>query len=175
MGTRDRSKQHANNKDVWETPPEEFKLISAAFGGFSLDVAASLENHLCDCYFTEENNALEQEWDYGDGLWWCNPPFSIKEAFLRKAIEELAKGRQGVMLLPSSQEAAWFRQYITHPRRPRITWPGRIQFRLNGKRPKRADAAGKLVTSGNTGGSVIIAFVNEGFELPELAGEPWVR
>lgn len=180
MASVNRAAQHANNKDVWETPPEEFEIISAAFGGFDLDVAASDANHLCPRYFTEQINALLQSWDprgrpRARPLWWCNPPFSLKEAFLRKAIEELAKGHQGAMLLPSSQEAEWFRKYITHPRRPRIVWPGRIQFLLDGQRPKRANADGKLVTSGNTGGSVIIAFVKDDFELPPLAGEPWVR
>lgn len=170
-----RAKQHANNKDRWETPPKEFGVISEAFGGFDLDVAASDENHLCDRYFTAEIDALIQEW-ITEKFWWCNPPFSKKEEFIRKAIEELAKGRRGLMLLPSSQEAEWFRKHITHPRRPRVTWPGRIQFQIDGKRPKRETEDGKLVTSGNTGGSVIVAFVEEGFPLPlQLSGEPWVK
>jgi phage N-6-adenine-methyltransferase len=175
--TVNRAAQHANNKDVWETPPDVFQTISDAFGGFDLDVAASDTNHLCDHYFTEQNSALAQEWLCRQ--WWCNPPFSLKEEFLRKAIEQLALGHQGVMLLPSSQEAGWFRQYITHPRRKRATWPGRIQFLINGERPKRAvdiqNGGSKLVTSGNTGGSVIIAFtLPECILPPDLAGEPWV-
>ncbi len=174
-----RAAQHANNKDIWETPPEEYGKIRDAFGNrFALDVAASDENHLCTRYFTAEMDALIQEWAVSpDELWWCNPPFSLKEKFLAKAVEQWAKGHQGVMLLPSSQEAAWFRTYITHPRRPRVTWPGRIQFLLDGKRLKRADATtGKMVTSGNVGGSVIIAFLQNEALLPsDLAGEPWVR
>jgi phage N-6-adenine-methyltransferase len=173
-----RASQHANNKDIWETPPKVFSEIDDAFGNrFVLDVAASDENHLCPRYFTEETNALVQEWTVGiDELWWCNPPFSLKEEFLAKAVEQWAKGNQGVMLLPSSQEAEWFRKYITHPHRPRVTWPGRIQFLIHGQRQKRTDKKGKIVVSGNVGGSVIIAFIQNELILPsELAGEPWVR
>lgn len=170
-----RAAQHADNKDHWETPKQVFEEISRAFGGFDLDVAASDENHLCDRYFTAETNALAQDWTTSK-MWWCNPPFSLKEEFLAKAVEQLEKGNQGIMLLPSSQEAEWFRKYITHPKRPRVTWPGRIQFLLGGKRQTRTDKRGKVVVSGNVGGSVIIAFVKDTTPLPyELHGEPWVR
>jgi phage N-6-adenine-methyltransferase len=170
-----RAAQHANNKDHWETPRPVFIEIADAFGGFDLDVAASDANHLCDRYFTAEINALAQEWTVKK-KWWCNPPFSLKDEFLAKAVEELAKGNEGVMLLPSSQEAEWFRKYITHPKRPRVTWPGRVQFLLDGKRQMRIDKTGKEVMSGNVGGSVIIAFTNDIASLPSgLHGEPWVR
>lgn len=170
-----RAAQHADNKDHWETPKPIFEEISQAVGGFDLDVAASDENHLCDRYFTAETNALAHDW-ITKKKWWCNPPFSLKEQFLQKAVEQLEKGYEGVMLLPSSQEAEWFRTYITHPKRPRVTWPGRIQFLIGGKRQTRIDSKGKKVVSGNVGGSVIVAFVKDPSTLPDnLHGEPWVR
>lgn len=170
-----RAAQHANNKDHWETPRLVFDEIAAAVGGFDLDVAASDTNNVCDRYFTAEINALTQTWTTAK-KWWCNPPFSLKELFLAKAVEELAQGHEGMMLLPSSQEAAWFRRYITHPRRPRVTWPGRIQFLLDGKRQMRLDKDGRSVMSGNVGGSVIVAFVLDTEMLPlGFHGEPWVR
>lgn len=169
--TVNRALQHADSKDFFETPPDVFKEVSEAFGGFDLDTASSDANHLCDRYYTKEQNGLVLPWD--GKRWWDNPPYSEKEAFLRKAWEEYKAGHEGVILLPSSQETGWFREYITHPRLWRLVWPRRIQYLIDGKRPTRLNKAGKVVTSGNVGGSVLVHF-GKG-EPPPLAGEPWVR
>ena len=56
---------------TWETPKDLFMSLHNIFH-FDLDVAASKENALCEKYYTEEANALVQEWR---GMCWCNPPY----------------------------------------------------------------------------------------------------
>ena len=51
----------AEEKDEWRTDPVLFQLCNLEFN-FNLDAAATPENALCDYYFTEDDNALTQEW-----------------------------------------------------------------------------------------------------------------
>lgn len=72
-----------------------------------LDVAASEQNHLCEKYFTKEDDALTQSWRYqyhdyvGAADVWCNPPNSILKKFIRKAhVEWQEWGMNLLMILP---------------------------------------------------------------------------
>ena len=49
--------QKGKGNDYFCTPPYIFRQLNDIFH-FTLDVAASDENHLCDYYFTEHENAL---------------------------------------------------------------------------------------------------------------------
>ena len=49
------------NKDEWRTDPVLFELCNREFK-FHLDAAASAENALCHNYYTQEDNALTQDW-----------------------------------------------------------------------------------------------------------------
>lgn len=76
---------------------------------FTLDAAASDENHLCDYYFTLEHDGLAQSW-VGERVW-CNPPFSNIAAWVRKAWESDAE--LVVMLLPANRtEQPWWQTLI---------------------------------------------------------------
>jgi phage N-6-adenine-methyltransferase len=74
---------------------------------YHLDVAASCENRLCNWYFTEEVNALEQHWW---GRVWCNPPYNKIGPWVDKAIDELENGTCSsvTFLLPASTCTMWF-------------------------------------------------------------------
>lgn len=67
------------------TPPEVFDPLNEEFG-FTLDVAASDLFHVCERYFTIEQNGLEQSWE--GHTCWCNPPYNHKDlwAFTKKAV-----------------------------------------------------------------------------------------
>ena len=73
--------QKGRGNDCFETPDYIFKQLNAIFN-FELDVAASKENHLCYCYYTEEQNALTVSWQQARVF--CNPPFSLKADFIKK-------------------------------------------------------------------------------------------
>lgn len=105
----DKSKIYANSKDEWYTP----KHIVDMFGPFDLDTASDEYNSKrlgIPHYFSKDNSGLDNDWF---GNVWCNPPFSLKKEFIKKAREEVDKGNCNVyMLLPMSFETKAFHDYI---------------------------------------------------------------
>ena len=106
-------------RQCWRTPPECFQELNEKFK-FSIDACASADNALCDRYWSEDDDALVQDWSKERAF--CNPPFGRAKPFLQKAqTAELA-----VVLLPSnSLVTTYFSEY-----QPRvIAIPGRrIQY-----------------------------------------------
>jgi site-specific DNA-methyltransferase (adenine-specific) len=80
-----------SDKKYWETPQQFFDELDREFH-FTLDAAASHENHKCAKYYTEEDDGLEQDWR-GETVF-CNPPYGNVETGLwtKKCYEE-AKNR----------------------------------------------------------------------------------
>jgi phage N-6-adenine-methyltransferase len=97
--------------DNWSTPIELFNELHEEFG-FNLDACASDWNHKCENYFTEEDNALKQDW-YPFGSVWMNPPYSGNQlsAWVKKAHEESLKGGYIVGLVPVRTETGYFQNY----------------------------------------------------------------
>ena len=84
------------------------KSFLNGLGTFDLDVAASKENAICERYFNEEMNGLNQKWF---GRVWCNPPYSEIMKWVEKAIEEThiqGNCKEVVLLLPSRTCTKWF-------------------------------------------------------------------
>lgn len=54
-------------------------------------------------------DALQNDWPAD---WWCNPPFDHKQQFIQHAIAQQRAGRPGMMLLPYSPVAAWWRSAL---------------------------------------------------------------
>jgi phage N-6-adenine-methyltransferase len=96
--------------DLWCTPKEVFKYFNDRYN-FQCDVAASDDNHLCDDYFTEEDNALENYWEdeiFSGCYAWCNPPYSNPLPWVQKVIEESQENGIGtVMLLNCDLSVEW--------------------------------------------------------------------
>jgi phage N-6-adenine-methyltransferase len=96
--------------DLWRTPKEVFKYFNDRYD-FQCDVAASDDNHLDDCYITEERDALNCCWaefvcrgDYA----WCNPPYSNPLPWVQKAIKESQVwGVGSVILLNCDLSVEW--------------------------------------------------------------------
>ena len=65
---------------------------------------------------------------------YCNPPYSNKIPWIKKAIEESKKGRLTTMLLPTATDAAWFHDLIV-PNFHIEFLRGRLKLD-NGKHPK---------------------------------------
>jgi phage N-6-adenine-methyltransferase len=74
--------------------------VQACGEPITLDVAAADWNNKCERYFTEETDALMQEWNAKAVF--CNPPFSatIIESFVRKALDAAQHGTTSFFLLP---------------------------------------------------------------------------
>jgi len=117
------SKTPKELRDSWCTPRKLFDHLNEEFG-FVLDAAASDENHLCDRYFTIDDDALNQSWDAG-GYVWCNPPYSNSKAFVKKAE---SSGVGVVMLLPADTSTQWFQNCVKSCDEIRFIIGGRIAF-----------------------------------------------
>ena len=96
---KNRNLKHSDN---WATPKEFYEKLDAEF------------------HFDFDPCPLEASFDF-DGLvidWgksnFVNPPYSrkLKEAFVRKAVEESRRGKLCVMLLPVSTSTALFHEWI---------------------------------------------------------------
>lgn len=135
----------SSNSDEWTTPIDFFKELDNEFH-FTLDPCATHENHLCDTYFTIEEDGLKQDWS-GHRVF-MNPPYSKpenpckpnckkkkcqergyhldtykagQEDWIRKAYEESKKGALVVALIPARTDTNAFHSYIWdknkhHPR-----------------------------------------------------------
>ena len=117
----------------WRTPPAFFAALDAEFH-FTIDVAASDQDHLCSRYYTKEQDGLRQPW--AGEVVWCNPPYGNVYPWVEKACQEAAfHGATCVLLLNPCTDTAWFHNFIWDDRlhRPRSgvevrLLPGRIRF-----------------------------------------------
>lgn len=118
---------HFSSEDMtWTTPRPLFDALHAEFG-FTLDAAASHTNHLCERYYTEQDDGLTQDWS---GVVWCNPPYGRAIGdWIRKAHHEARRGVQVVMLIPARTDTAAWHDYIFE--QPGVTvrfLRGRLRF-----------------------------------------------
>jgi site-specific DNA-methyltransferase (adenine-specific) len=109
----------------WETPDELFKKLNDEFH-FTLDVCANKSNHKCERYFTEQDDALLQEWH---GVCWMNPPYgrSIKY-WMKKAYQESQRGATVVCLVFARVDTAWFHEWVYGKAEIRFL-RGRVRFK----------------------------------------------
>jgi phage N-6-adenine-methyltransferase len=111
--------RNLSNTDDWATPNDFYDKLNEEFK-FDFD----------PCPFKhdiEEWDGLEIEWGERN---YINPPYSrkIKDAFVKKAIEESKKGKLCVMLLPVSTSTILFHDFIL-PYKSEIRFiRGRIKF-----------------------------------------------
>lgn len=115
--------RNLNHSDNWETPKYILEPLNDEFN-FTFDPCPI-------CWEEEippEKNGLLIEWGERNFI---NPPYSrkLKEAFVKKGIEEMKKGKLCVFLIPVSTSTILFHDYIL----PNITEPirflkGRVKF-----------------------------------------------
>ena len=102
-------KQFSSNSVEWPTPDSLFQPLNQEFG-FTLDVAANLENTKCEAFFSKEENGLIQPWK---GICWMNPPFGRElKLWMKKAVEEQKRGVTTVCLIPSRTNTIWFHETV---------------------------------------------------------------
>lgn len=105
-----------NKKDVYQTPEDFIDDINEALpeGIFiATDPSAAEDTDIGWFYnYTVEDNGLEQPWY---GISYCNPPFTLKDKFLEKAIEESKKEYSDLIMVltPDSTDVkSWWHEYI---------------------------------------------------------------
>jgi hypothetical protein len=108
--------RNLDHKDDWATPKDFYKKLNDKYA-FDFD-PCPFENDI------SKFDGLKCDWGKCN---FVNPPYSrkLKEAFVKKAIEESKKGKLCVLLLPVSTSTVLFHHYIL----PNISLPIRFLFR----------------------------------------------
>lgn len=136
-------------KQDWQTPPQLFKLLDDILGPFTLDAAASDENHLVDMYYTEKHNGLVKTWEVGGnaGLVFCNPPWNEAAAWVAKAIEELTERNViTCLLLPAVTDTQWFTELFSEA--ALMFLMGRVAYDRPDDNPSRPDRGSMVAVVG---------------------------
>jgi len=107
MADFDNNRFKSNNQE-YETPENLFKVLNNEFH-FTLDVCANNKNYKVSDYFTEEDNALEQDWK---GVCWMNPPYKNMKNWVIKAYNESIKNNAIIVcLIPARTNTLWWHEY----------------------------------------------------------------
>jgi phage N-6-adenine-methyltransferase len=121
--------------DNWGTPPEFFNICNEEFN-YELDAAASKENTLCPRYIDEQMNALVTPWDAKSV--WCNPPYSMLPAFIKRGYEQHVEHKNLVtVLVPAYTDPKYWSDYVMKAHEIRFL-KGRLQYLENGKKKQSA-------------------------------------
>lgn len=110
-----------SKKDFWNTSDLALNDAMALCGvnQFDLDACATSENESKGLEFIDQKMcALSSEWLSTFGCFvktvWCNPPFSQKELFLKRAKEQSAKHNLIVCcMIPFEPCTKWWREYVS--------------------------------------------------------------
>jgi len=127
--------RNLKHKDEWATPLKFYEQLNSEFD-FDFDP--------CPLFFGKisgKNDGLIIEWGSKN---YINPPYSrnLKEAFVKKAVNESKKGKLCVMLLPVSTSTKLFHDVIL-PNKTEIRFiRGRISF-------EGVNTFGKIVGKGS--------------------------
>jgi phage N-6-adenine-methyltransferase len=96
------------SSERWCTPPEVWGPLNDEFH-FDLDAAADKVTAKCPRFLS---NALNIP-DWPGTVIWMNPPYGNKlEPFVRRAADEVLKGKTIVALIPFRCRAAWWHEAV---------------------------------------------------------------
>lgn len=115
-----------DQKDKWRTPPHVFNPLNNLFN-FTLDPCCETTSALCNKFYTEEENGLDQYWS--DDVVFCNPPYSRGniDLWMKKCYLESLNGTTIVSLIPVSSSAKWWHNYVLGKADIKY-YEGRIRF-----------------------------------------------
>lgn len=102
-----------SNRQDWRTPPSVFNALQEQFGEFSLDAAASHDNHLCNNWIGEKaGDPRLHIWQPGT---FVNPPFGNITPWVLQAVRMKDNHQYlTVMLTPANTSSSWFLTAINH-------------------------------------------------------------
>lgn len=108
------SRTEASLSDEWETPQDLYDSLCYMYGIFPRrDVAANEKNKKCRTYFSKEYSGLDSCWTSDV---WCNPPHSLTEKFVRKALREwLSNNINILMIIPANSICTRYAEECIRP------------------------------------------------------------
>lgn len=139
--------QKGKGNDNFETPDYIFNQLHKIFD-FKYDVACTKANKKCFYGLYEEENSLNCNWF---DRCFCNPPFSKKIEFIKKADEQVQNGNCSicVMILPlNSMDTKIWHEIIE----------GRYHYEILKGRIAFIDPETQKPKKGNNSGTVIVYF-----------------
>lgn len=121
-----------DSESVVATPWEFIQACEKRWGKLDCDLAASHYNTKAPRYFTEEQDALKQDWDAQPNplapvfLNWLNPPFDKIGPWAKKCSESKCRI---LFLTPASVDSNWWADYVHDkalvlPLHPRLKFEG---------------------------------------------------
>lgn len=134
---------YSSKKQDWETPTKFFDDLHERFN-FNIDVASNGNNAKLERYFTEKQNALNQQWE---GRVFCNPPYGREiKHWIKKAQEESLKPYNDliVLLIPARTDTSYWHDYIFGKAEVEFL-RGRLKFEVNGEQKGTAPFPSALV------------------------------
>ena len=141
------------SEDGMMTPSNIYKQLDHVFN-FTHDIACTTKNCLSPfgVFYDKKDDALKQSW----ASWrcFCNPPFSGKADWIRKAHEEVQNGGCPivVMVLPkNSMDSPPWHDYIY----------GRYHYQIIKGRVSFIDPKTKKPKKGNNSGTTIVFFMKK--------------
>ncbi|HVI39170.1 MAG TPA: DNA N-6-adenine-methyltransferase [Anaerovoracaceae bacterium] len=115
------------SKQDYGTPPEFITAVGMRLrDDFTWDLAASQENAIAECFYTEADNSLNQRWHELAGWLWLNPPFTDITPWVKKAYLESQLGARIAVLVPLSFAEWW--DYWVDDKAYVLMLAGRLQF-----------------------------------------------
>ena len=138
--------QKGRGNDEFQTPDYIFNQLDNIFN-FQIDLACNIFNKKCDISFID-SLASNTFWS---GRCFCNPPFSKKAEFIKKADEQVQNGFCPicVMILPlNSMDTKVWHEIIE----------GRYHYEILKGRISFIDPKTKQPKKGNNSGTVIVYF-----------------
>ncbi len=138
---------YTSDRDDWETPRWLFDKIDAIWH-FDLDPASNEHNHLCDTYFTAEDDGLAKSWA-GHRVF-LNPPYGRSIGnWVRKAAEESKKPDTVVVcLIPARTDTRWWWDNVVQSAAEVSFIRGRLKFSIGGVEQGTAPFPSALVRFG---------------------------
>lgn len=117
------------SRQDYRTPQDLLHALKRRLGihEFAVDLAADKDSTVSPYFhFTQEMDALVQDWNVAPGWGFCNPPYANIMPWVRKAEEE-SWHAQIAMLLPAGVGSNWWRDYV-HDKAHVLLLNGRITF-----------------------------------------------
>lgn len=115
----------SSKSNEWTTPKDLFDKLNSEFN-FTLDVASTHDNALCENHYTVDENGLQQKWG---GNVFCNPPYGREIGlWVEKGYKEsLRNSNIVVMLIPARTDTRYWHDYIFGKAEVRFI-KGRLKF-----------------------------------------------
>ena len=123
-----------SDKQDWETPKELFDNLNNEFD-FELDAFASDKNAKCKHFFTEQDDALKQDWTKYKSIF-INPPYTskVQDEVLKKINDTISSNWRGVivLLIPARTDTKRWHDYVFNKADDIRFIKGRLRFEIDG-------------------------------------------